>query len=81
MKSLSRFLAEHIIEVENFDDPELEKMIDWMQKHIHEGIENFKKHLGKDPARTVAWAMLERQFVVTLEHMEDLVEASEDNNG
>jgi hypothetical protein len=72
MKSLSQFLAWHMVDEEQGYPEEAEGLVSHLQEVIHRGIEKYKEHLGADQPKTVAWAMLERQFITALEHMEDL---------
>lgn len=72
MKSLSEFLAWYKVDDEQGYPEESPDLVRHLQEQIHHGIEKYKKHLGEDPAKTVAWAMLERTFIAALEHMEDL---------
>lgn len=72
MKSLSEFLAYYMVEEEQGYPEEAEGLVGHLQEVLHRGIEKYKEHLGADPAKTVAWAMLEQQFITALEQMEVL---------
>lgn len=71
MKALSTFLAKHIVNEQDFDKDQYQEMLDWMENYIKQGIKLYQKHLKEDVPNTVQWAMIEKQLVVALEHMED----------
>lgn len=70
MKTLSKFLAEHIICPDNYDDEEYADIIQYYARGIHEGIIAYQKHLKNDKTKTVQWAMIESQIIVALTRCE-----------
>jgi hypothetical protein len=71
MQALSTFLANHIVNKEDFNEEDYNDMLLWMKSYVHNGIQLYKKHLQEDIPRTVGWMMVEKQLVIALEHMED----------
>ena len=63
MRRLSEFLANHINRIRGNCIP---------VSNIASGIAAYKKHLQDDIPKTVQWAMVEKQLVTALEHMEAL---------
>jgi hypothetical protein len=74
MKTLSRFIAEQIIDRGDYFGPtadvEWEEMVRFYAEDLNKAIEAYKKHLQEDSPKTVNWAMRERELIVALERMQ-----------
>jgi len=74
MKTLSEFLARHIIDRQDYFGPnaeeEYESMIKWYGEDIAEGIKAYERHLQDDSPKTVSVAMIEKDLITALERMQ-----------
>lgn len=71
MKTLSEFLAEHILNRKDFvPDVGPTRMRQYYIKLISEGIEAYKEHLQNDRPKTVQWTMIEKKLISALEKMQ-----------
>lgn len=72
MKTLSKFLALHILDRRDFDNQEWQEVLEDYTKLIHKGLEVYAKYLQQDTPNTVQWAMIERKIINALQKAESV---------
>jgi len=70
MKKLSEFLAEFLFDESTSSLDARSEELKQLASNIKLGIENYQQHLHDDVPKTVQWAMIEKQLITALEHME-----------
>lgn len=75
MKTLAEFLAEQIIDRNDYfglnAEKDYQETIKWYVKDLNEAIDAYKKHLRNDSPKTVCAAMLEKDLIIALERMQN----------
>lgn len=70
MITLSKFLANYLLDRKNFDECEWPLMLKEYTELVAQGVKKYKEHLKNDRPKTVQWAMIEKKLITALEQME-----------